>query len=317
MGLVAVGGVLALAALAALIPIDTSGLESHPHPAQNYADALGRIHALQAGEGADIQPACRTLLLSHGRRTARAVVLLHGLTNCPRQFESLGRLLWAAGDNVLILRLPRHGLADRMTLELSSLTARELAHATDEAVDIGRGLGDRVTVSGLSVGGVAAAWAASERSDVDRAVVIAPLLGVAAVPTWLTHVMTNLWLLTPNRFHWWDSRRREQLPGPAQVYPRFATRALGETLRLAECVRAHAARRGPAAREVVLVQVPGDQAVNNAAIAVLAAAWHAHGGRVERYEFPARFHLQHDLIDPAQVGARPELVYPVLARWLR
>jgi alpha-beta hydrolase superfamily lysophospholipase len=314
---IAAAAVLVALAVVVVWPVRTGDLVSRPHPARDYVEALALIDVLEHADGSDVQPECRTLLLGHGHRTARATVLLHGLTNCPKQFEALGRELWADGQNVLIVRLPHHGLEDRMTPDLGRLTAGELTHTADLAVDIADGLGERVTVSGLSIGAVAAAWTAAERRDVDRAVIIAPLLGVATVPRVLTHALANLWLLTPNRFHWWDPRQGRRLAGPPQVYPRFSTRALGEALRLAAAVEAHARERAPRAGRIVLVRVGGDRAVNNAAIVALAGAWRARGAPVEEYEFPIRLGLNHDVIDPEQSGARVGVVYPVLIKWLR
>src|SRR5439155_25994798 len=169
--------------------------ESHPRPAADYEQALQRIDSLRAADGSEINPDCRLVLLSHGRRTARVVVLLHGLTNCPRQLEALGRMLYDRGANVLIARVPHHGFADRMTSDLARLTAAELVRFGDEVADIGQGLGDSVTVAGLSLGGVVAAWIAEERADVDHAIVISPVFGVAAVWAPLTPGLTRalLW----------------------------------------------------------------------------------------------------------------------------
>ncbi len=315
----AVAIALTIAVLLALcmMPIGTAGLAPDPHPARDYPEAMARLASLEQRDGADIQPACRTLYLGHGRRTARAVLLLHGLTNCPRQYEALGRALWEAGENVLIVRLPHHGLADRMTEDLGRLTARELIGCADSALDVAAGLGDSVTVSGLSLGGVIAAWLAQTRDEVDRAVIVAPLLGLAGVPRPFTPAIANLWLLTPNRFHWWDPRQGAHLAGPAQVYPRFSTRAIGETLRLGFALRARAAHGAPRARRLVMVGIATDRAVNNALADDLAAAWRAHGADVVSHLFPARLGLGHDIIDPAQVGARPALVYPVLMQFLK
>src|SRR5881409_3633515 len=55
---------------------------SHPHPASDYDEALRRVELLRAADSGDLNPVCRLELMSHGRRTGRAVVLLHGLTNC-------------------------------------------------------------------------------------------------------------------------------------------------------------------------------------------------------------------------------------------
>lgn len=307
--------IVLLFALAALVlrPLAPAGLASRPRPAWSYGEALARIAVLRALDGPEIAPECRTLLLTHGARTGRVVLVFHGLTNCPEQFHALGERLHACGANVFIPRMPRHGLADRMTDELAKLGARELRDFTDEATDIARGLGDSVTVVGLSVGAVMAAWAGQERADVDRAVAIAPLLGVTQARGWLTPAATRLVLALPNQFPWWDSKRREHLLGPRHVYPRFSTRSVGQTLLLGSAVL-HDARRGPpAARSLVMVTVGRDRAVDNGMCAALLRAWRAHGARdLTAYEFPESLHLNHDIIDPEQAGGNPKLVYPVL-----
>ena len=52
--------------------------------------------------------------------------------------------------------------------------------------------------------------------------------------------------------------------------------------------------------------------MDNSAVARLVREWRAHGARVASYEFPARLRLNHDIIDPEQVGGNPTLVYHVL-----
>ena len=56
-----------------------------------------------------------------------------------------------------------------------------------------------------------------------------------------------------------------------------------------------------------------DDKVDNAAAARLVARWRARGTpNVGQYEFPEALQLGHDLIDPAQPDARPEVVLPKL-----
>ena len=55
------------------------------HPATDYADAMEQLAALRALDTAEINPQCVTQALTHGRATERAIVLIHGMTNCPRQ----------------------------------------------------------------------------------------------------------------------------------------------------------------------------------------------------------------------------------------
>lgn len=313
--LLAAGGLLLTILIGLAWPVGTAGLVSRPRPTNSYAQALGRFDTLRARDTGAINPVCRTELFSHGSRTGRAVIILHGLTNCPQQFRRFGELCFARGDNVLIARLPGHGDADRRGRSLARLTARDLARFTDEVVDVGQGLGERVVVVGLSAGANAAAWAAQNRADVDRALVIAPLFGYPSVPRALTPALTNLWLLLPDRFWWWDDQARERLTGPRYCDLGFHTHAVAEVLRLAFAIAAQAARRGPTGHSIVIVTNADDRTVDNRRVDELAAAWRRGGGeRVERFEFPAGLGLGHDLIDPEQPYQRTEIVYPVLLR---
>jgi carboxylesterase len=316
--LLAVAALLALGVAFLASPLHPRGLASHPHPVDSYTEALRLVDSLRASDTREIAAECGTELLTHGGRTPRVVVLLHGLTNCPAQFDSIARLAYARGANVLVPRLPHHGYADRMTDELARVEARELCAFTDRVLDAAHGLGDSVTVAGLSIGGVMAAWAGQERADVDRAVVIAPMIGWARAPgPWRTAMLTRAGTLLPNAFAWWDDARRQDLPGPKHVYPRFSSRSVAATMLLGAAVRADAARRAPAARSLVMVTVGGDIAADNSAAVALAGAWRAHGAQeVLAYEFPVSLHLNHDVVDPEQVGGNPALTYPVLAGFI-
>ena len=298
-----------------LSPLSHRGLASDPHAASGYAEALRLVDSLRAGDSQAIAADCGTRLLSHGARTPHVVVLLHGLTNCPAQFDSLGRLAFERGANVLIPRLPRHGFADHMTDELSRADAVELRVFTDRVIDAAAGLGDSVTVVGLSVGGTLALWAAQERHDVDRAVMIAPMIGVARARGRWTPIVARLAGALPNLFIWWDDARKQDLPGPKHVYPRFATRAIAATLHLGWIVLEDARRAAPACASLTMVTVGGDIAVDNGLCDEVVAAWRRHGAHaVTTYQFPAALKLNHDVVDPEQVGGNPTITYPVLAR---
>jgi hypothetical protein len=157
-----------------------------------------------------------------------------------------------------------------------------------------------------------AAWAAAERADVVRAVVIAPLQGLARARGPLTLPAMNLMLALPNQFIWWDDKVKTDLPGPKHVYPRFSTRSVAQALLLGASVETEARRAPPAVRSIVVITVGSDVAVDNGAVARLVREWRAHGARLTTYEFPAALHLNHDIIDPEQIGGNPALVYPVL-----
>src|SRR5262249_14256513 len=155
-----------------------------------------------------------TVLLTHGQTVDDAVVLHHGYTNGPQQFVALARMLHERGRNVLIPRMPYHGLADRLTPAIARLTAQDMVALASESADIAHGLGRRVTIAGLSAGGVMAAWVAQFRGDVARAVAMAPEFGLYVVPASLTAPVRLAMAGLPNRFVWWDPRQGALAPGP-------------------------------------------------------------------------------------------------------
>ncbi len=282
-----------------------------PIPAVSFDDAVERLAELQAADTLALTDGCATQAWLQGRRTPRSFVLLHGITNCPLQFAALGADLAAGGDNVLVPRLPRHGLADRMTPALADLRASEMAGIVAATIALAHGLGDTVVVIGLSTSGLLAADAA-QRGGVNRAVVLAPAFAPPWKPAWLAPVLTRLALRLPNRFAWWDDAQREKLAGPPQCYPRFATRAMGEMYAFGEGVMGAARRSAPAARELAVVLTEADAAIDNARGFALAAAWRAHGADVRTVVFPRAEQVHHDMVDPRQVHADTARVYPVL-----
>jgi carboxylesterase len=315
---VVLAGAATLAALWVLWPYPEPRV-SIPAPARDYDEAGARLARLSARDPAGLTPGCATYALLHGRRTPRAIVLLHGITNCPLQFRGVAESLAAGGDNLLVPRVDHHGLADRMTTDLARLTAEEEERLAAECVAIARGLGDTVVVTGLSTSGVAAAWAAERVPGVDRAVLIAPAFAPAflrpPVPHALASLLTRLALRLPNEFVWWDAKAKQALQGPTQSYVRFPTHALAQAYRLGEAV----CRAGPGARDVAFVLSDADEAVENGRSVALADAWQrdAPAMRLRIVDFPAREHVLHDMVDPAQVGARPDVVWPVLIALIR
>lgn len=281
----------------------------------SYDAAMARVAAVaQAETGPELNPACRGFVLSHGRRTPRCTVLLHGYTSCPRQFRSFAPLLHARGQNVYVPRLPFHGLADRLTSEQARLDRRAMLAYLDDALAVGHGLGEQVGVLGLSAGGSLAAYAAQHRGDLAQAVLVAPVFGAPSVAAWATAPLALAAAVLPNQFRWWDPAARMGRRGPAHCYPRFSTRALGAIVRLSLGVLREARRRPPAAREVIVVSNAADLSVTLPPIELLLRRWRAHGVAVREHRFPAALGLLHDLMDPDQERQQVDLVYPVLVK---
>src|SRR6266436_2774697 len=139
-----------------------------------YKAGIEIAGSFQALDGPNVNPLCRTRLYVHGHRTERSLVLLHGFTNCPQQFDDLGKTFYQLGWNVLIPRYPRHGYSDRLTTSIAELRADMLIAVANRSAEAGAGLGERLTVAGLSLGGILTGYLAQTREDVDAAVLIDP-----------------------------------------------------------------------------------------------------------------------------------------------
>jgi esterase/lipase len=268
-----------------------------------------RLDRLLARDHAAIGEKGHTVAHLHGERRPRAIVLLHGMSSSPPQFERFGHELYARGHNVLIPRLPHHGHADRLSTALARMRPNDLYAAAGDYVDVAREIGENVTIAGFSLGGLMAAWIA-QHHEVDRCVAIAPFLGVALVPSAMMGVLAEVMLRMPNRFHWWDPIARET-QGPEHGYPRYATHAVAHAYRMADELLREAAREAPAAKRIVLVANARESAVNNRAIRKLHARWNASGVEVEFVRIPG-LPPSHDVIEPLRRRDLANRVYPAL-----
>ena len=286
-------------------------LQSHPNPVPDYAAAISRFREIQKIEGPELDPVCRSILLTHGIRTERAIVFLHGYTNCPQQFRELGQIFFDMGDNVLILRLPRHGMADRKVENLSPLKAEELRDCADTSVDIACGLGQKIYVVGLSAGGTLTAWIAQNRSEVTRVVLIAPALGLTRREgTRLQKAMALFLPLLPDIRT--DSFTVDP-DAPSHTYPGFSSRALAQLLRLSVATFAGAFDQAPRVQDVVLITSQSDEAVSDYVAWRLIDLWHTKGlFKFNAVDFPKAMNIEHDMIDPSQKNEQTQIVYPLL-----
>ena len=300
------GAALALG-LAAAMPARTGDLRSHPAPARGYEETVKRARNLIAADDSVVSEGGSSILRVHGHRTPRVVILLHGFTNSPREFAGLADSLFAAGDNVLVPRLPRHAIRGKNVAELSNLTASELCRTADAAVDIAAGLGDSIVTMGLSVGGTLALWAAEYRIEVRRAVVIAPPFEVGTVPSILEKPLINLGAHVPNvsRRSASDSARPDRLPG-------FTTHARSQVLRLSMAVRREAEQRAPMRAEALFLVNAHDRTVKTAPVLDIARELNRHGSPALVYELPDSLGLPHNFIDPAEPSPASSAATPVL-----
>jgi esterase/lipase len=280
-------------------------------PRDAFGSALHAIEAVVAAESADpaIDPRCSSFVLHHGRPTERALVLLHGFTNCPRQFAELAQQFFARDFNVYVPRLPRHGLLDKMTLDLGGLTVDELTTGAADSAELAAPLGTRLSVLGLSLGALLAAWLGQTR-PIDRAAAIAPFFSVARMPLPIEPALAGGLALAPNLELWWDPRVKDRV-GPAHAYPRYATHALAACLKLGERIRAIARDRPALAAQSILILNAKDPAIDNRAARDVWSLLQQRGSRTSEFTFE-NLDVRHDIIESTTYADAGRLVYPVL-----
>ena len=287
-----------------------------PDPAESYEEALARIEEIQAAEAQlpDLRSECGTMVMTHEKKVDNLIVFLYGFTSCPNQFANLGELYFNQGYNVLIPRQPRHGLYELDGSPLKGLTAEELAAFGTQVADIAQGLGDRVIVVGLSGGGAITTWLAQKRADIDLAVPIAPFLGVGFIPRPLTRPVTNLILLIPDIYQWWDPVHEMSNPNSAPyAYRGYYLHALFENLRLGFIAEKDAKSTKPAVGRILVITNVHDTSVNNEVVAEFEQLWLEHGEQfLQTYKFEKSLEIPHDMITITHPNDRTDIVYPKL-----
>ena len=279
-----------------------SRFASHPQPVTEYLDAVRRIDSLRAAER-DFNPECHTTLMTHGTKVAKAVVFAPGYGSCPAAFKEIGEQLFERGYNVLIVPLPHDGLADRMNTVQATLRAEELAAYADRSVDLVRGLGDRVTMVGISAGGLVTGWAAQQRADLDRAVIISPGFGFEALPRPLRRPVSKALPLMRESYRWNDPMLKEAAR-PEHNYPRVSMHALAQIIRFSLATQSLAQKHAPGARSMMVVSNLYDQDIDRRTTDRVVGWWRSHGAPdVQTYVFPAELKVGHDLTDLQQADS--------------
>ena len=294
------------------LPVDNrSPYASRPQPAANYAEAVQRVESKIATE-VDFNPANHTFLLTHGAKTDKSIAFVHGYVSGPAPFKEIAAQFFDRGYNVLAMTLPYHGLADRMNTEHEKLRSEDLVRYADSVVDIARGLGDRVTMAGISLGGLITGWAAQQRQDVGRAVLISPGFGFKAIPRFWTPLMGWAFRTLPNSYLWDDPQKKADSPRPYN-YLRLSTHALGQILRLSRSIRVSAQRQAPAADSILVITNLNDPAVDNILTDEVVNLWRTRWAKkVQTYQFPANLGLGHDIIGVDDPNMNVAVVYPKL-----
>ena len=113
-------------------PLNVGDLAETGHPAQSYAEALERVRGLDAPEAGKLGPVGGTLLLTHGKKTEKVVVLLHGCGQNPEDFATETGWRALAQAHGFALLMPGLGGSDTFWNELKpARTLRDLFAVCD------------------------------------------------------------------------------------------------------------------------------------------------------------------------------------------
>jgi esterase/lipase len=148
------------------------------------------------------------------------------------------------------------------------------ASSTIPTITAATGLGNEIRVTGLSMGGVLAAWSAQFREEIERVVVVAPALNIPGTPSIATTTFMNLSSRLPNF----------SLPGRSKLdhaYAGESTRGLVAMFTLGRATQESTHQRGPAATEVVVVINPDDDQVDASEVKGFADRWARQEGQVD------------------------------------
>lgn len=284
---------------------------TNPHPAKTFEEAMDKFAALEKSESLlPLSREGRSRLLSHGGKTKRVFVLLHGLTNCPEQFMPLARILYTSGANVVIPRARYAGFADLMNEAQGLQSGQDLLDQATTGLDIAAGLGDHISLVGLSGSSVAAVWMAQTRPGIDSMLIISPFFSLYGHSEFSIDALAAILVHLPNSYKWWDETRKTASLGPPYAYPRYGTYCMASTIQLSRDVRAHLTSRPLRIRRLSILTTGTDKGANNRLTAKLATAWAQQDHvRVSTFQFPPAQNIPHDMIDPHQPGAKTEMTY--------
>ena len=254
----------------------------------------------------------RSRFYGHGRRTPLGVVLVHGFTNSPQQWDMFAKELHADGQTVVVPRLPGHGHFNRSTRALAYQSAANLLACVSDAVDIACGAAERVVLAGLSIGGTIAPRIALARDDIAHTIAIVPFFAPARLDIEQARTLARALELVPNFFVPWD-------PGgdgsqiPSYGYPKFSSRMLAACLRIGLAVDAASYERAPVGRTTFLLNAH-EPACNNDLARLVCDRFVERRGSSANTVVLDGLPENHDIVDPTNPRARVDLVYPALRR---
>lgn len=286
----------------------------------SYQGAIESVNANNTSYIDKVNPDCASKLFVHGQKQPKSILIYHGFTNCPKQFEVLGQLLYELGYNVYIPRIPYHGYSDTMTNEFQKLTSQDLISSMQQNYEIAIGLGNSVDVMGISAGANLAVWTGFNYGA-SQVLAIAPLFAPTTYQDWQIPIMHNYIALLPNENKWWDDVAQDKSKdGPLHAYPRYSSKAANAFLEISLDLKQKIFQSNSNIQSNTsykLLTLENDQAVNNSvALKYFNLLQKTTNHKIYNRELPSNSNLNHDIIDPLQPRANTNYVYPIILEML-
>lgn len=262
-----------------------------------------------------INPVCKSKLLEHSQKVEKVIILYHGFTNCPAQFSLLGQQLFEQGYNVYIPRIPLHGLKNLLNEDFANLKSTDLTSSIAESIEIATGLGNKITIFGISGGGVMAAYGGYFYPQIQNVFIAAPLFTPGEFDTNTLSPLINAIDTVPNLMRWWDESAKEKVEGPSYAYPRYSTKAAGAFIKLTQELKTALEKKqvDQKGKRLVLLTKENDLAVNNKTARYMLEKWTTYPDTtIVAYQFSSEKVTIHDFIDPNQTKANIDYVYPII-----
>lgn len=265
----------------------------------------------------DITPGAeKTIVWANAAKTKTplAVIYLHGYSATRQEVAPLcDQIAAQLGANLFYTRLSGHG---RSEAAMAEATVNDWLNDTVEALEIGKRLGDRVVVIGVSTGGTLATWLAGQpATDAVMAYVLmspnfAPKDPAAQILTWPWAEQLVQLIVGPERS--WTPLNDQQARYWTYRYP---SKALLPMMSLVKFVRASdlEAIRTP----ILVIYSSDDQVVN---VQEIERGYARFGSEIKEIkvvaqsENPEAHVLAGDILAPGDTPAMAEMILDFLAR---
>src|SRR3990167_3598479 len=154
-------------------PLRDSALQTVTSESLSYSQALSKVGSLRKDETSrGVTSNCQSRLLVHEQKTAKSVVMFHGVSACSYQFSDLAQYFYERGYNVYAPTALEHGTSDEKAY--SQVSSKQLVDFANQSANITSALGSETGVIGLSGGGMLATWTAQYHENMKHLLVLSP-----------------------------------------------------------------------------------------------------------------------------------------------